>query len=199
MNNGDEDYLKVGASHTSCQIILDSLGLGCGNMNIDADGAHANKVATTVDLDDAATLHCESYSAITTSTSFSSEIPKSDNGIALDGESRLHSSLQENSITSPSRKRSRSIGGSYQTDGSGKDWIFDVFAEHDSETEGDGSQFSKRLGAASHLLKAAENRTPVAVAVKDVQMSDNAHGDRQSLARRRISDAPDRRRVGIGV
>jgi hypothetical protein len=54
--------------------------------------------------------------------------------------------------------------------------VFDVFAEDDGGTKGDGSPPSKRARSSS---EAAENPPPpLAVAAKGVQMSGSAHDDR---------------------
>jgi hypothetical protein len=80
-----------------------------------------DKVVANTDLDDAAMLQCNNHSAIATSTSFSPGIPESDNGTILDGERQLHSSLQRDSIASPSGKRSRSLSASERAKGRGSD------------------------------------------------------------------------------
>jgi hypothetical protein len=125
-------------------MILDNPGLGCENTDRDAGGAYMDKVVANTDLDDAAMLQCNNHSAIATSTSFSPGIPESDNRTILDGERQLHSSLQRDSIASPSGKRSRSLSVLERAKGRGSDWVFDVFAEDDSATEGDGLPSLKR-------------------------------------------------------
>lgn len=89
--------------------------------------------------------------------------------------------MQEDFIASSSDKRSRSLSGSGRADGRGSDWVFDVFAEDDGETEGDGSPVSKRARSSPRPSEATENKPPpaAAVAVKGVQMPGSAHGDRQ--------------------
>jgi len=56
-----------------------------------------------------------------------------------------------------SGKRSRSLSGSDRTNGRGSGWAFNVFAEGDSSTEGDGSPSSKRVQSSSHPSEAAKN------------------------------------------
>jgi hypothetical protein len=120
-------------------MILDDPGLGCENRDMDASGAHGEEVVATSDLDHAAMSQRDNRSTvIATSASLSPEIPERDNGTTLDGEGRLRLSLPEDSIVSPSDKRSRSPNGLDRADCRGSDWIFDVFAEDDSETEGVG-------------------------------------------------------------
>jgi hypothetical protein len=88
----------------------------------------------------------------------------------IDGERHLHPSLQGDSIASPSGKRSRRLSGSDRADGRGSDWVFDVFAEDDTGTDGDSSPSSKRVRSSSRPSEAAENRPPPAAAVKGIQM-----------------------------
>jgi hypothetical protein len=176
-DDDDENHLTVRSSHISCQMIVDNPELGCENTDKNTGGAHVDEVAVTPDLDDAAMLQCDNHPAIATSTFSSPKIPESDNGAPFNGERQLYSPLQEDSIASPSGKRSRSLSGSDRADGRGSDWVFDVFAEDDSGTEGDGSPPSKRARSSSRPLEAAENRTSVAVAVKGAQVSGSAHGD----------------------
>jgi hypothetical protein len=169
----------VRSNHTSHQMIVDNPKLGCEIINIGAyDASHVNKVVANSDLDDAAMIKCDNHSAIVTSTPFSPEIPKSDDGAILNGERQYHLSLQGDSIASPSGKRSRSLSGSDQADGRGSDWVFDVFVQDDNGTEGDYSLSSKRVQSSSCPLEATENRTSPAVAMKDVQMSGSVDDDR---------------------
>ena len=123
---------------------------------MDAGSARVDEIVATSDLDDAATLQSDNHSAIARSTSFSPEIPKSDNRITLGGERQLHSSLPGDSIPSPSDKRSRSMSGSERVDGRANGWVYDVFAENDSGTKGDGSPSSKRAQSSSCPLEAAD-------------------------------------------
>lgn len=167
------------SSHTSHQMTVDNPDLRGGNTDGDAGGAaHTGEIVANSDLDDAAMLQCENRSTIATSTSFSLEIPESDSGATLNEESQLHSPLREDPIANPCGKRSRSLSGSDRADGRGNDWVFNVFAEDDSETEGHESPSSKRARPSSRPLEAAENGTLPTVVVKDVQMSGSAHGDR---------------------
>jgi hypothetical protein len=136
------------------------------------------KVVANSDLDDAAMPQGDDCSAIVTFNSFSSEIPESDSGATLDEEGQLHPSVQGDFIASPSCKRSRSLNGSDRADGRGSDWVFDVFAEDDGGTEGDGSSASKRARSSPRPSEFAENGPPPAAAVETVQIPGSAHGDR---------------------
>jgi hypothetical protein len=80
-----------------------------------------NKAVVNLDLDDAAILQRDNRSAIAISPSFSSEIPESDSRVILDEERQLYPSGPEDSTSSPSGKRSRSLNGSDQTDGRSTD------------------------------------------------------------------------------
>jgi hypothetical protein len=150
---------------------------GVESENTAGDAAQTCEFVAGSDLDVAMSQGDDS-SAIVMPTSFSPEIPESDNGATLDEEKQLHPSVQGDSIASPPSKRSRSPSGSDRADGRGSDWVFDVFAEDDGGTEGNGSPASKRARTSCRLSEAAENRPPPAAAVKGVQMSDTAHADR---------------------
>ena len=173
-DNDGEVHQTVRSSHTSCQITVDNPELGCESMDANAGGAHVGEVAATPDLDDVAMLQCDNHSTTATSTSSFPKISESDNRVILDGERQLHLPLQGDSIASPSGKRGRSLSGSGQAGGRGSDWVFDVFAEDDSGTEGDGSPPSKRVRYSSWLLEVTEKQMPVVVEVKDVQISGSA-------------------------
>jgi hypothetical protein len=47
--------------------------------------------------------------------------------------------MQGDPIPGPSGKRSRSLSGSGRANDRDSDWVFNVFAEDDGGTEGDGS------------------------------------------------------------
>jgi hypothetical protein len=142
------------------------------------DAAHMNEAVTNSDLDDAAMLQCDNRSAIITPPSLSPEIPESNSGATLEEERQLRSSRQGDSTSNPSGKRSRSLSGSDRIDGRSSDWVFDVFAEDDSGTEGDSWLLSKRARSSSRPSEAAKNASPLAVAVMDVHMSGHACDDR---------------------
>ena len=148
------------------------------NTDKDAAGAaHMNKAVVNLNLDDAVMLQPDNRSAITTSPTFSPEIPESDSEVTLDEERHLHPSGPGAFTPSPSSKRNRSLGGSDHTDDRGSDWVFDVFAEDDGRPEGDSWPPSKRARFSSRSSKAAENAPPLAVAVMDVQIVGNACKD----------------------
>jgi hypothetical protein len=112
--------------------------VGGENTDKDAAGAaHMNEAVVNLDLDDAAMLQPDNRSAITTSPTFSPEIPESDSEVTLEEERHLHLFGPGAFTPSPSSKRNRSLGGSDHTDSSGSDWVFDVFAEDDGRPEGD--------------------------------------------------------------
>ena len=98
----------------------------------------------------------------------------------LDEKRQLNPSVQGDLIPSPSGKRSHSLSRSGRAEGRGNDWVFDIFAEDDGETEGDRSPPSKRARSSPPPLKAAENKAlpAPAVTVKGVQVPGSAHGDR---------------------
>jgi hypothetical protein len=156
-------------------------GLGSENTDGDAGGAaQMGEVVANSELDDASISQDDDRSAIAISASFSPEIPESDSGAMLDEEGQLHPPVQGDSIASSYGKRSRGLSGSDRPDGRGSDWVFDVFAEDDGGTEGDGSPASKRARSSPHPSEVTENKpSPAAlVAGKDAQMPSSAHGDR---------------------
>jgi hypothetical protein len=139
------------SNHTSHQMTVNDPEVGGENTDGDAGGAaHTGGVVANSDLDDAAML--------------------------LGDEWQLRPSVQGDSIANPPGKRSRSLGGSGRADGRNNDWVFDVFAEGDSGTEGDGSPSSKRARSSSRPTEAVQNKPPPA-AEKGVQMPASAHGD----------------------
>jgi hypothetical protein len=160
---------------------INNFGLRGENTDGDTDDvAYTGEVVVNSDPDDITILQDDGRSAIAISTSFSPEIPESDGATTWDDERQLSPSVQGDLIFSPSGKRSRSLSGSGRADGRGSDWVFDVFAEDDGGTEGDGSPFSKRARSSPPPLKVAANRpSPAAAAlVKGVEMPGSAHGDR---------------------
>jgi hypothetical protein len=162
-------------------MIVDNPGVENKNTDRDTGGAaHTGEVVANSDPDDVPISQGDDHLAITTSTSFSPEITKSDSATTLDDKRQLNPSIQGDPIPSPSNKRSRSLSGSGQVDDHGSDWVFDVFTEDDSGTKGDGSPPLKRARSFPPPFKAAKNRPlPAAsVAVKGVQVPGSAHGDR---------------------
>ena len=153
--------------------------VGDENTDGDADVAvHTGEGVNNSDPDDAAIPRSNDRSAIATSTFFSLEILKSDNGATLEEERQLHSSVQGDSIVSLPGKRSRSLSGSNRADNRGSDWVFDVFVEDDSGGEGDDSPSSKRARSSPPPSEVTENQPRPAAAVKSVQMPGSAYDDR---------------------
>jgi hypothetical protein len=147
-------------NHTSHQMTVNDPGVGCENTDGDAsDAAQMGEVVANSELDDTSMSRDDDRSAIVTFTS-SPKIPGSDSGPTLEGERQLYPLVQGDSIASPSGKRSRSLSGSDRADGRGGDWVFDVFAEDNGGTEGDGSPSSKRSRSSSPPSNAAENGPP---------------------------------------
>ena len=108
-------------------------------------------------------------SMIATSAPLSLEIPKSDCATTSDEERQLSPSVQGGLTPRPYNKRSCSLSGSGQADGRSSHWGFDVLAEDDSETEGDGLPSSKRIRSSPPPSKAAEDSfSPAATVVAKV-------------------------------
>ena len=151
------------------------------NTDRDASGAaQTGEVVANSYLDDRAVSQEDDRSAIATLTSSSPVIPKTDGGAMLEEERQLHQSTQGDSITKPSSKRSRSPSRPDRADGCISDWVFDVLAEDDGETKGDGSPSSKRARSSSCLSKSVQNQLAPATAVKGVPIPDTAQAN-QSL------------------
>jgi hypothetical protein len=143
------------SNHTLYQTTVNDPGVGGENTDGDADAAaHTVEGVANSDLDDTAIPQDDDRSAIAISTSFSPEIPESDSEATLEEERQLHPSVQGDSIVSLPGKRSRSLSRSDRANGRGSDWVFDVFAEDDSGTQGDGSPPSKRARSSPPPLKA---------------------------------------------
>ncbi len=100
---------------------VDNLRVESENTDGDAgDAAQTGEFVADFNLD-AVISQGDDRSVIVTPTSFSPEIPESDNGATLDEERQLHPSVQGDSIASPPGKRSRSPSGSGRADGRGSD------------------------------------------------------------------------------
>jgi hypothetical protein len=87
--------------------------------------------------------------------------------------------MQGDPTPSLSSKRECSLSGSGRPDGCGSDWVYDIFAEDDGGTKGDGSPPLKRARSSPPPLKAAANRPSpaAAVTVEGVQVPGSAHSD----------------------
>jgi hypothetical protein len=138
------------------------------------------EVITNSELDDVSMSPDEDHSAIITFTSSSPKIPESNSGATLVEERQLHPSVQGDSIVSISSKQSRSLNGSDGANSRSSDWVFDIFAEDDSGTEGNGLSPSKRAQSSPPPAETTENRSSptAAVAVEGVQVPCSTHGDR---------------------
>jgi hypothetical protein len=140
-----------------------------------ADAAHMNEAVINLDLDDAVMLQFDNCSAITTSPTFSPEIPESDSEVTLDEERHLHPSGPGAFTPSPSSKRNCSLGRSDYTDGRSSDWVFDVFAENDGRPKGNSWPPLKRARFSFHSSEAVKNAPLLTVAVMDVQIVGNTY------------------------
>jgi hypothetical protein len=172
---------------------VEDQGFGGENTDRDAGGAvHKGEGVSNSDLDDAAMLQCDNRSATATSTTCT---PESDSGATLDEERWLHPPLPGESIVSPCGERSRSPSGSDRAYGSGRDWVFDVFAEDDSGTKGVGSPSSKRARSSSRRSEAAEKPPSQGSAFRCL----GAHVTTDDHGRPGIRGPSGHRRVVIGV
>jgi hypothetical protein len=98
-------------------MIINDPEVGGENTYRDASGAtHTSEGVADSNLKSTAMSQSDDRLAITTSTSFSLEIPESDSATTLDEERQLHPSMQRDPIPGPSDKRSRSLSGSDQAD-----------------------------------------------------------------------------------
>ncbi|KAL9117137.1 MAG: hypothetical protein Q9187_006330 [Circinaria calcarea] len=166
------------SNHTSYQMTVNDPGVRGENIDGDADvAAHTGEGVANSDPDDAAMPQSDDRSATATSTLFSLEIPESDSGATLEEERQLHPSVQGDSIVSLPGKRSRSLSGAYRAGSRGSDWVFDVFAEDDSGTEGDGLPSSKRARSSARPSEVTENQPKPQAAVKGVQMPGSVYDD----------------------